>query len=53
MTFPGSGHITEPLEAIDAMKKHESRKKKEFGIVHAVVQSRKDSSYDENIGNDQ
>jgi hypothetical protein len=53
MTFSGRGLITESLKAIDAMKKHESRKKKEFGIIHAVIHSRKDSSYDENIGSNQ
>jgi hypothetical protein len=37
MTFAGSGLIIEPLEAIDAMKSMRAERKKEFGIVHAVV----------------
>jgi len=53
MTFSRSGHITEPLEADDANKKHSDKSTRQFGIIYAAVISRKDSSYDENIGNNQ
>ena len=44
MTFPASGHITEPLEAGDANSMQLSQETRKIGIIHAVVLSRKDSA---------
>ena len=53
MTFPAGGHITEPLEAGDAGFNALGPKVKDLASFTLWFISRKDSSYDENIGNDQ